>query len=61
MEIHAKSLCRTKPDPDLRNLQQYTQLSKPVALEKDHQTSYESNPTNFTPKNYTKPLWEFQI
>lgn len=61
MKIHAKSLCRKKHSPDLRNLLQYTQLSKSVVLEKDCQTFSESNLTNFMPKNSTKPLWVFQI
>lgn len=61
MEIHAKSLCRTKPGPDLKNPPQSTELRKTMALQKDRQTFSESNLTNFILKNYTKPLWVFQI
>lgn len=61
MEIHAKSLCRTKPSPDLSSPQHYTWLSQPAASRKDHQAFSESNLTNFIPKNYTKPLQGVQI
>lgn len=49
-------VCRTKPGPDLKNPQQYTEQRKPAAHQKDRQTVSESNLTNFIHKNYTKPL-----
>lgn len=61
MEIHAKSLCRTKPSPDLSSPQHYTTAKPASGLQKDHQAFSESNLTNFIPKNYTKPLQGVQI
>lgn len=58
IEVHAKSLCRTAPGPDLRATTVHSPASS--CLRKGRRAASESNLTNFIPKNHTEPPQVFQ-